>query len=64
MHQLFDELYGQLEFDFELDLPEDNDFGRSLNQPQVCKKCREIYPYAESNQKDGTFKCYSCRLWE
>lgn len=27
----------------------------------VCLKCRELYPYAEPNQKDGTFKCYSCR---
>lgn len=63
MHQPYDE---QLEFyfDFELDLPEDNDFGKSLRQPQVCIKCQEIYPYAEPNQKDGTFKCYSCRLWE
>lgn len=28
----------------------------------TCKACGEHYPYAEeSNQKDGSFKCWSCR---
>lgn len=27
-----------------------------------CKKCKEIFPYAEPNQDDGTLICYSCRL--
>jgi len=27
----------------------------------TCKKCGEIYPHAEPNQKDGSFKCWSCR---
>lgn len=27
----------------------------------TCKKCKEFYPYAESNQKDKSFVCYSCR---
>lgn len=26
-----------------------------------CKKCGELFPYAESNQKDGTLICYSCK---
>lgn len=26
-----------------------------------CKKCKEFYPYAESNQDDGTLICYPCR---
>lgn len=27
----------------------------------TCTKCRELFPYAEPNRKDGTFVCYSCR---
>ena len=27
----------------------------------ACKRCLEHYPYAVSNQKDGTLLCYSCR---
>lgn len=27
-----------------------------------CKKCKEHYPYAEPNQKDGTLICYACRM--
>lgn len=26
-----------------------------------CKKCRELFPYAEPNQKDGSLICYKCR---
>lgn len=26
-----------------------------------CKKCREFNEYAEPNQDDGTFVCYTCR---
>ena len=26
-----------------------------------CKICKELYPYAESNQIDGSLICYSCR---
>jgi len=26
-----------------------------------CKKCGELFPFAEPNQKDGTLICYSCR---
>lgn len=28
----------------------------------VCKKCKELYPYAEPNQSDGTLICYGCRM--
>ena len=27
----------------------------------TCKKCKELYPYAEPNQDDGTLICYKCR---
>jgi len=28
----------------------------------TCKSCGELYPYADRpNQKDGSFKCWSCR---
>lgn len=26
-----------------------------------CKKCREHFPMAESNQSDGTLVCWSCK---
>lgn len=26
-----------------------------------CRKCRDFNEYAEPNQEDGTFVCYSCR---
>jgi hypothetical protein len=26
-----------------------------------CKICKELYPYAEPNQEDGTLICWSCR---
>src|SRR5574338_1268036 len=60
----------QIDFNFELELPEgDNDSSddypvivkRSKNG-MTCKACKEHYPYAEeSNQIDGSFKCWSCR---
>lgn len=28
----------------------------------TCKVCKELYPYAEPNQYDGTLICYSCRV--
>lgn len=30
----------------------------------TCEKCKELFPYAEPNQKDGSFKCYSCRTYK
>ena len=27
----------------------------------ACIKCADFYPYAEINQPDKTFKCWSCR---
>lgn len=29
--------------------------------PQVCKRCNEGNPWAEPNQPDGSFLCFSCR---
>lgn len=29
----------------------------------TCKKCQEFFPYAESNQSDGSLICYGCKLW-
>lgn len=26
-----------------------------------CKKCLEMYPYAEPNQEDGSLICWACR---
>lgn len=55
---------------FELDLPDmmpfDNDFPKFVTikyaNGATCATCNEIFPYAaESNQRDGTFKCYSCK---
>jgi formylmethanofuran dehydrogenase subunit E len=46
------------DFDFIKDLePKKNSEGC------VCKKCKELYPYAEPNQKDGSMICYSCRKY-
>ena len=27
-----------------------------------CIKCKNFYPYAEPNQKDGTLICFGCRM--
>lgn len=29
----------------------------------LCAVCGEFYQYAESNQEDGTFKCWLCRTY-
>lgn len=48
----------ELEFaDFDISVDEKKSNGC------VCLKCNELYPYAEPNQADGTFKCYSCRTY-
>jgi len=72
MHQTVNEAdeENQIDFDFELDLPE-GDSGSVDDYPVIvrrsrngctCKTCGEIYPYAEGpNQPDGSFKCWSCR---
>ena len=28
-----------------------------------CSKCKEHFPFAESNQKDGSLICYECRTF-
>lgn len=33
------------------------------NHTCICTQCGEIFPYAEPNQQDGSFKCWSCRHW-
>lgn len=43
-----------LQFDFVKDLPKNKD-------GYICIRCDELYPFSEPNQKNGTFKCYSCR---
>lgn len=64
-----------ISFNFELDLPEAlepaDDFAVVVRKKPskssngyTCSHCGEIYPYAEEpNQKDGSFKCYSCRKY-
>jgi len=46
---------GQFDFDFVKDIPETKSNGC------VCTKCDNLFEYAEPNQKDGSFKCFSCR---
>ena len=36
---------------------------KSVDAGLTCKKCGELYPYAESNQKDGSLVCYACRMF-
>jgi len=53
-----------LEFDFDFDIglsPEPAMVPKKSNGC-TCKQCQEICPYAEKNQSDGSFICYSCRL--
>ena len=33
----------------------------SINMGISCKICKEHFPYAESNQDDGSMLCFSCR---
>lgn len=49
-------------FDFELDLDND-DRAVIVKKPLVCEKCNEIYPYAEPNGENNSFRCYSCRKY-
>jgi hypothetical protein len=66
MHQTVQDANEEFDFDLELDLPSelgDDDYAVIVHKPVVCSKCGEIYPYADPNQDDGSFKCYSCRKW-
>lgn len=50
-----------LEFDFNNSVSS-NISTKKTSGPQRCIKCLTDYPYAEeSNQPDGTFKCWGCR---
>lgn len=31
------------------------------NPGQTCIICKDFFEYAESNQTNGTFKCWNCR---
>lgn len=53
-----------LEFNFNND-DKSNVFTKKTYGPQRCIKCLNDYPYAEeSNQPDGTFKCWGCRNFQ
>lgn len=50
------------DFDWINDLPKENVEDLELTDGQTCASCKDFYPYADRpNQKDGTFKCWSCR---
>jgi len=34
---------------------------KASDQGMSCSGCQNFNDYAESNQDDGTFKCFSCR---
>jgi formylmethanofuran dehydrogenase subunit E len=52
----------RFDFDFLADIAEEKT-KKSKSNGCTCLKCGEIYPYAEPNQLDGSFKCYSCRKY-
>lgn len=37
------------------------EFKKEIKKPCICSQCKEINVYAEPNQVDGSFKCFSCR---
>lgn len=43
-----------LQFDFVKDIPKNKD-------GCICTKCKELFPFAEPNQPNGTMICYYCR---
>lgn len=53
----------EFDFDFDIGLPPEPALIPKKSNGCTCIKCQEIYPYAEPNQWDGTFKCYSCRKY-
>ena len=59
MHQGFDDEedfgWGQFDFSFIEEITKKSKNGC------ICKKCEEIFPFAEPNQSDGTLICYYCR---
>lgn len=63
----FWQIADQMNFDF-IDETKEDDYpvivkrsSKRKSNGCTCDKCGEIYPYAEPNQSDGTFKCWSCR---
>lgn len=76
MHQTVsesdDEFWGigeSFDFDLGLDEPYTDDYPVVVQKPKHksngngcnCTKCGEAFPFAEPNQPDGSFKCWSCR---
>lgn len=39
----------------------DEILGKIKPEQLTCSKCDNIFPFAEPNQKDGSFICFSCR---
>lgn len=39
----------------------DKDRFDGFSDGSLCIKCKEFFPYAEPNQKDGSLVCYGCR---
>lgn len=45
----------------ELDLPAEPAAKSDNSDGCTCKKCKQLYEYAEPNQDDGTLICWACR---
>jgi len=45
----------------ELDYPLESK-AEPISAGHFCKKCNEFFEFAEANQDDKSFICYSCRL--
>ena len=46
----------------QLDLPLPEEKKKDSSDGCSCKKCKEFYPMAVSNQPDGSMVCYGCRM--
>lgn len=70
---MYDDIDDPFNFDFDLS---DLDIGGNIKDQQddyavivnkskgyCCTRCGDFNQYAIANQKDGTFKCYSCRKY-
>ena len=59
----YDDEFWQLGESLSFDFVEEkqDDYAVIVDKGCICKDCNEIYPYAKSNCRDGSFKCYGCR---
>lgn len=50
-------------YDYDEEFPEDIQAKVKCGNEEgyICVKCQNFYPYAELNQPNKTFKCWSCR---